>query len=109
MSKIPKRLYGPAQLGNSTATRYTVPANRRTVVRKIEFVNPEGGSSRTITVSIGADAAGTRLADAQTIAPGERVILYGPYTLEAAEIIAAHASAASAIVCVIDGEEIALA
>lgn len=105
MPKINKRLYGPAQLGNTTATRYTVPASTRAVVRQIYVHNPEGGSSRTYTISIGADAAGTRLRDAKTIAVGETQVIYGPFTLEAAEIIAAHASAASAVVMVIDGEE----
>ena len=105
MPKINKRLYGPAQLGNTTATRYTVPASTRAVIRQIYIHNPEGGSSRTYTMSIGADAAGTRLRDAKTIAVGDTHIIYGPFTMEAAEIFAAHASAASALVMVVDGEE----
>lgn len=105
MPKINKRLYGPAQLGNTTATRYTVPASTRTVIRKIWIHNPEGGSSRTYTFGIGADAAGTRLRDAKTIAVGETHEIYGPFTMEATEIFVAHASAASAVVMVVDGEE----
>lgn len=105
MPKINKRLFGPAQLGNTTATKYTVPASTRAVVRRIMITNPEGGSSRTYTFGIGADAAGTRLRDAKTILPGETHDIYGPFTLEAAEIIPAHASAAAALVMVIDGEE----
>ena len=105
MPKINKRLYGPAQLGNTTATRYTVPALTRAVIRQITIINPEGGSSRTYTMSIGADAAGTRIRDAKTIAAGVEHVVYGPFTLEAAEIFAAHASAASALVMIVDGEE----
>jgi hypothetical protein len=105
MPKIPKRLYGPALLGNTTATRYTVPASTRTVIRQITVINPEGGSSRTYTFGIGADAAGTRLRDAKTIGVGVEHVIYGPFTLEAAEIFVAHASAASALVMVVDGEE----
>lgn len=105
MPKINKRLYGPAQLGNTTATRYTVPASTRAVIRQIYITNPEGGSSRTYTFGIGADAAATRLRDAKTIAVGDTHVIYGPFTLEAAEIFVAHASAASALVMVVDGEE----
>lgn len=105
MPKINKRLYGPAQLGNTTATRYTAPASTRAVIRQISISNPEGGSTRTYTFGIGADGASTRIRDAKTILAGETHVIYGPFTLEAAEIFAAHASAASALVMVVDGEE----
>lgn len=105
MPKINKRLYGPAQLGNTTATRYTTPASTRAVIRQIAVINPEGGSSRTYTCSIGADAASTRIRDAKTIAAGVEHTIYGPFTLEATEIFAAHASAATALVMIVDGEE----
>lgn len=105
MPKINKRLYGPAQLGNTTATRYTVPASTRAVIRQITVINPEGGSTRTYTFGIGADAAATRIRDAKTIAAGVEHVIYGPFTLEAAEIFVAHASAATALVMVVDGEE----
>ena len=72
MPKINKRLYGPAQLGATTATRYTVPALTRAVIRQITVINPEGGSSRTYTFGIGADAAATRIRDAKTIGVGCR-------------------------------------
>lgn len=68
-------------------------------------INPEGGSSRTYTCSIGADAAGTRIRDAKTIAAGVEHTIYGPLTMEATEVFAAHASAASAVVMIVDGEE----
>jgi hypothetical protein len=105
LPKINKRLYGPAQLGNTTATRYTVPASSRAVIRQITVINPEGGSTRTYTFGIGADAAATRIRDAKTIAAGVEHVIYGPFTMEAAEIFVAHASAATALVMVVDGEE----
>lgn len=104
MPKINKRLYGPAQLGNTTATRYTTPALTRTIIRHIHLINPTGGAV-TVTMSIGADAAATRFLDAYSLAAGASIDLYGPYTLEAAEILAAHASAATSIVAIVDGEE----
>lgn len=105
MPKINKRLFGPAQLTASTATKYTVPASTRAVIRQIYIHNPQGGAQRTYTFGIGADAAGTRLRDAKTIEVGETHVIYGPFTMETTEIFVAHASAASALVMVVDGEE----
>ena len=102
--RISKRLFGPAQLGNSTATKYTTPANTKAIVRRIYFNNPTGGAV-TVTFGIGADAAGTRLLDAFSIAAGGSKEFWGPITLEAGEIIPAHANAAASVVMLIDGEE----
>lgn len=106
MARINKRLVGPKQLESTTTTQYTVPASTRTVIRQITVINPEGGSSRTWTCSIGADSASTRLRDAATIVAGAEDVIWGPFTLEAAETFRAHASAATALVMVVDGEEI---
>lgn len=104
MPKINKRLYGPAQLPNTTGTRYTVPASTRTIIRHIHLINPTGGAV-TVTASITADAASTRILDAYSLAAGATVDLYGPYTMEAAEVLAMHASAATSVVAIVDGEE----
>lgn len=104
MPKINKRLYGPAQLANTTGTRYTVPASTRTIIRHIHLSNPTGGAV-TVTASIGADAAGTRFLDAYSVPAGAIVDLWGPYTMEAAEILAMNASAATSVNVIVDGEE----
>lgn len=100
-----KRLAGPAQLTDSAATKYTVPSATKTIVRHLHFSNPGGGSSRTITWSIGADAAGTRLLDAYPIAAGTVVDVYGSYVMETTEILQALCSAASAVTLTVFGEE----
>lgn len=97
------RVYGPAQLGNTTATRYTVPAGQRLVVRHIHVSNPTGGSV-DLTASIGADAAGTRIFDGYPIAADTVLDHFCYYVLEAAELIAAHASAATSLVMTVDGD-----
>ncbi len=104
MGRINKRLYGPVQLPATTGTRYTTPAATRTVVRHIHVSNPTAGSV-DLTVGIGADSAATRVIDGFPIPADSERSFYGPYTLEATEIIAAHASAATSLVLVIDGEE----
>ena len=103
-----KRLAGPARLAGTAATLYTAPASTKTVIRQIILTNPNGGTDRAATLSIGTDGVTTRsLASARTItANGVPVQLYGPVVLAAAEIIQGFAAAADEVVYDIHGEEI---
>lgn len=112
-SKKPKRLMGPAQVATGPATVYTVPAATRTVIRHIHIENPNVAAV-TFTMSIGADAAATRLFDAYSI-PGAAVGVtgnvidwWGPITMEATEIIQLAAGTNNILVITIDGEETTL-
>lgn len=102
--KIGKRFFGPAQLANASAVLYTVPANRRACIRHVHLSNPTGGAV-TYTFGIGADAAGTRLFDAVSLAAGATIDWYCKEDLEAAEVLRGHASAAASIVATFDGDE----
>lgn len=105
MSKINKRAAGPALVTNAAATKYTVPAGRRAVVRHVHFVNPTG-SIVNFTWSIGADASGTRIVDAIPVAANNgQYDDYGPYTLEATETIQALAGTNNVGTLTIDVEE----
>lgn len=104
MGRINKRLAGPALVTNAAADKYTTPAATRTVVRHIHVQNPSG-SAVDFTISIGADAAGTRLLDGFPIAADSERSFYGPYTLEAAEKLQAVAGTNNIITLTIDGEE----
>lgn len=104
-----KRLFGPAQLTNAAATKYTSPTPSapfslmKTIVRHIHVSNPTG-SDVTFTMSIGADAAGTRIYDAFTIPKGQAYDAFCMYVLEAGEIIQSFAGTASALVLTLDGD-----
>jgi hypothetical protein len=102
-----KRLYGPAQLTNAAATKYTCPALTKTRIRHIHVTNPTG-SAVTFTMSIGADAAGTRIYDVFSIAAGDVLNDFGVYVVDAAEIVQAFASTTLVLNITIDGEEITL-
>lgn len=104
MATISKRLFGPAQLTNAAATKYTCPALTTAVIRRMRVSNPTGGAV-TFTISIGADAAGTRLYDAVSVPAGGAVDIWGPFTLAAAEILQALASANTSLVLTVDGTE----
>ena len=107
MARTPKRLHGPAQLTNVAATKYTVPASTKTIVRHIRFFNGSA-SAVTVTLSIGADAAGTRIFDAFTLAAREQYDHYCYHVMEAAEIIQALAGTASAVTLTVNGDELTL-
>lgn len=60
MANTAKRLAGPVVGTGSEATLYTVPSSTITTVQSIRVVNTTSGAL-TFKMSIGADAAGTRL------------------------------------------------
>lgn len=111
MARIPKRLAGPAQVSNAAATKYTVPAVTKTIVRHIHVENPSGAAV-TFTLSIGVDAAGTRIFDGFSIpatgVPASVLDHMCYYVLEAAEIIQAFSGTNNILVLTIDGDEIVL-
>jgi len=104
MPRIALRLAGPAQVATGPATIYTVPANRKGILRHVHVQNPSG-SAVTFTMSIGADAAGTRLFDAYSLGANQILDHYCLYVLEETEIIQVAAGTNNVLVITIDGEE----
>lgn len=105
--RIAKRMAGPAALTTSATTKYTVTTSRRGIVRHIHLSNPSA-SAIDFTMSIGADATGTRVFDGFPIGADSVYDHYPYYVLEAGEIIQAFGSSA-ALVLTIDGDEDVLA
>jgi len=113
MPRISKRLYGPAQVATGPATVYTVPALTKTLLRYIHVSNPSA-SPVTLTLSIGADGATTRLYSTYSIpaaAAGvtdsvRQIWLY--QVMDAAEILTLSAGTNNILVIVINGDEIVL-
>lgn len=104
MPRIATRMAGPAQVSNAAATKYTVPAGRLGILRHVHVQNPSAAAV-TFTMSIGADAAGTRLFDAYTIGAGQVLDHWCYYVLTAAEIIQAFAGTNNILTLTIDGDE----
>lgn len=113
MSRIPKRLYGPAQVATGPATVYTVPALTKAIIRHLHVSNPSG-SPVTLTVSIGASAAGTRLLDSFSIPAAAAGVtdsvkdIFWYQIMEAAEILQLAAGTNNILVITINGDEIVL-
>lgn len=70
---VPKSLIGPAQAVTATPAYYTSPAATNGIARTISAAPNAAVNFR---VSLGADAAGTRIID-QTIASGNLFMLNG--------------------------------
>src|SRR5947207_14806677 len=113
MARIPKRLYGPAQVATGPTTVYTVPALTKTIIRQLHISNPSA-SAVTITISIGADGVTTRLATTFSI-PGAAAGVINSIqdwfwypVMDAAEILTLSAGTNNILVIVINGDEIIL-
>ena len=113
MPRTPKRLYGPALVATGPATVYTVPALTKTIIRHIHISNPSG-SAVTITLSIGADAAGTRLLGAYSIPAAAAGVtdsvrdLFFYQIMDAAEILTLSAGTNNILNITINGDECTL-
>lgn len=78
-------LFGPQTVPTTPATHFTVPTGQLVVVRYFSCTNPNS-SAQTIRVSLGADAAGTRILE--EVIPANTTINRAPgWTLAAADIL----------------------
>jgi hypothetical protein len=93
MARIKKRIYGPALLPITVDTALFT-ATYPTEISQIWASNPSG-STRTLTLSIGNDAAGTRFLSAYSIAAGfQGPIAYPGIMLMPGEVLRGNMSVA---------------
>jgi hypothetical protein len=71
----PKCLIGPAQALTSAVAAYVSPAATNGIARTINATSKT--TAITLTVSFGADAAGTRLIDAQPLTSNQTYLING--------------------------------
>ena len=102
MAKTPDRLVGPAQIATGPTTVFTAPAGG-TLARWVRVSNPSGGAV-TFTLSVGVDAASTRVYDAVSIATGGVFFDYPYLELDEGEILQVSASANNVLVLTVGGD-----
>ncbi|MGH8896327.1 MAG: hypothetical protein ACRDZ4_04715 [Egibacteraceae bacterium] len=113
MARTPKTLYGPAAIATGPATVYTVPAVTKAIIRHIHINNPSA-SPVTVTISLGADGATTRLLDAYSIPAKAAGVtdsvrdIFGYWVIEAASIVTLSAGTNNILVITITGDEYTL-
>jgi len=105
MSLTNKRLAGPALLTNAAATKYTAPAGTVTIIQHLHVENPTNATVN-FTMSIGADAAGTRIYDVFPIAANSVLDTFCKYVLQPAEIVQAFAGTNNVMTLTLDGQEL---
>lgn len=105
MTTTNKRLSGAALLTNAAVTIYTVPASTVTMVQHIHVSNPTGAAVG-FTMSLGADAAATRIYDNFQIAAGGVLDVFTKYVMTAAQTLQALASTTNVLTLTVDGVEL---
>ena len=105
MADTAKRLAGPTQPGLAAATVYTTPAGKKTIVRNIHVANGSA-SAVPLALSLGVDAAGTRLFSALSIPSASSFDWSGFIVLEAGEVLQASVGTAATLVLTISGVEV---
>ena len=113
MARTPKRIVGPALIATGPTTVYTVPASTKTIIRHIHIQNPSA-SPVTYSLSIGADAAGTRLFQTFSIPAAAAGVTdsvrdhFWYQVMDAAEILTVSAGTNNVITITVSGDEITL-
>lgn len=113
MPRTAKRLVGPALIATGPTTVYTVPALTKTIIRQIHISNPSA-SPVTFTLSVGADAAGTRLWSTYSIPAAAAGVsdsvrdIFMYLIMDAAEILTLSAGTNNILDITITGDEITL-
>jgi hypothetical protein len=105
MTTTNKRLVGPQLLTNAAATIYTTPASTVTLVQHLHVSNPTA-SAVGFTMSIGADAAATRVYDNFQIAAGGVLDVFCKYVLTATQTLQALGSTTNVLNITLDGAEL---
>lgn len=103
MARIATMFHGPALVSNVAATKHTVATGELSIIRHIHVFNPTAGAV-SFTMSIGADAASTRIFDGLSIGANSPFDHFGLYTLVAAQIIQAFSGTNNVLTLTINGE-----
>ncbi len=100
-----KRLFGPGVLTASAVTKYTAPGSGGSAQIKRMRASCTDGADHTVTISIGADATGTRIYNTYPVSGTLGADIFGPFNLAASEILQAFCSSNGLVVLEADGTE----
>lgn len=103
MARTATQYMAPATLAASTATLFTTSTGPVHIIRHIHVQNGDT-VPRTFTICQGADAAGARMFDAQSVPNATSFDWYGYWVVPSNTIISGFASVAAKMVCEISGD-----
>lgn len=98
----PRSLAGPQTLGTTAATLFTVPSGATYRIDTISVSNPTAGAV-DFTLSVGTDAAATRLFDGYPIRADSEFTWHPFLPVSATEIVQAFAGTSNSLVISIEG------
>lgn len=104
MADTLKRFSGPAMLTNAAVTQFTAGGAATVTIRNIHVSNGTLFICK-FTLSIGTNAAGTRLFDQFPVQPYDVMDWSGLLVVNATEIVQAHADVNDGLVLTISGVE----
>ena len=105
MADTAKRLGGPEAIGTSEETLYTVPGSTTAIIRNIHIANTTT-SAAAIKMSIGADAAGTRILGDLSVPANGTYDWSGFMVLAAGETLRATGGTNNALTVTVSGVEV---
>lgn len=106
MPKLLKRLVGPTSLGvtgTSESSLCTPASGTQCTLKHIQATNTDPAATHYLCISIGADAAATRIVDQIAIGANSEYSRWVTHVIAAAEIVCASADTASKIALTING------
>ena len=113
MARTATRFHGPALIATGPTTVITVPALTKDIIRQIHISNPSA-SPVTFTLSVGADAAGTRLWETYSIPAAAAGVtdsirdIFMYLVVDAAEIVTLSAGTNNILNITITGDRLTL-
>lgn len=102
MADLAARIVGPILLTNSSVTLYTVPALTQAIVRNIIVANTSA-TAATARLSIGVDAAGTRILPEVSIPANSVYDWSGFLVMEAAETLRGQSGTTDVLAITVSG------
>lgn len=87
MARLFKRLFGPTTIPTAAATAFTSSAGQTSKITELIISQPAAGLAKTVRVSVGADAAGTRSVEYPIPAGAGTYILNPGLTVTGTEIV----------------------
>jgi hypothetical protein len=102
MTDTAARVVGPMLLTNASVTLYTVPASTKAILRHIRIANTSGAAA-TARLSIGVDAAGTRILGDVSIPAASVYDWSGFLVMEAAETLRGQSGTTNVLAITVSG------
>lgn len=95
-----RRLFGPTAATTTATTVFTNTTGQDTRIESVNIAQPAAGLAKTVILSIGTDAAGTRFFQYPVSAGNQDIIVYPNIVVTGTEIVQLSCSADTGVAIV---------